>query len=145
MKVKKLTCRFVVRYAEFPEMLFGKQPEEQISYFNATQYIQKKGDPKRHNISEFQKDYVHWIDAAKQLYEIENQDIFFFNEAGDILIDESLALPFLAYIQPEFGIYLLERMSEMLLNGFVMSDNCLLQTVKQRFSDEELISNSEAI
>lgn len=38
---------------------------------------------------------------------------------GHILIDESLALLFVSYVDADFCIYIIERLSEVLLNGVV--------------------------
>lgn len=141
MKTKNLQCR-LVRFGEFPDLLFGKSQENQVIYFNATHYIREKGNPKIHNIKDFQISFQHWFSAAKQAYSIKQEDIIICDEAtGEILIDECLALPFLAYIDPEFGIYIMERISDMLLNGIVCSDTWLLQAVRRRFTIEELMSN----
>lgn len=140
MKTKNL-CR-LVRFGEFPDLLFGKSQKNQMLYFNATHYIKKKGNPKIHNVKDFQISFQHWFSAVKQTYDIKQEDIMICDEVtGDILIDECLALPFLAYIDPEFGIYIMERISDMLLNGIVCSDTWLLQAVKRRFTIDELMSN----
>lgn len=141
MKTKFLQCR-VVRYGEFPDLLFGKSQEEGVFYFNATYFIQRRGNPAKHNIRDFRIGFQHWITAAEKTYEIEREDLIICDEAtGDILIDECLALPFIAYIEPGFAMYMMERMSEMLLNGITVSDTWLLQNARLRFTKEELILN----
>lgn len=50
----------------------------------------------------------------------------------------SLALLFVVYIEPPFGVYLLERISEMFVDGFTVSDTWLVQSVGLRFTNEEL-------
>ena len=58
--------------------------------------------------------------------------------SGHLLIDECLALLFVVYIDPAFGAYLLERMSELLSGGFTVSDTWLVQAAGLRFTKEEL-------
>lgn len=141
MKTKALQCR-VVRYVEFPDLLFGKSQEDEFFYFNATYFIKLRGNPAKHNIRDFRIGFQHWIAAAEMTYEIEREDLIICDEAtGEILIDECLALPFIAYIDPGFAMYMVERMSEMLLNGITVSDTWLLQNVRLRFANEELILN----
>ena len=41
--------------------------------------------------------------------------------SGHLLIDECLALLFVVYIDPAFGVYLLERVDELLSGGFTVS------------------------
>ena len=72
-------------------------------------------------------------------YEIEREDLFIRDEAsGYLLIDEFLALLFVVYIEPPFGVFLLERISEMFVDGFTVSDTWLVQSVGLRFTNEEL-------
>lgn len=54
------------------------------------------------------------------------------------LIDECLALLFVVYIDPAFGVYLLERVDELLSGGFTVSDTWLVQAAGLRFTKEEL-------
>lgn len=141
MKTKPLQCR-EARYGEFPDLLFGKSRQDEFSYFNATYFIQRKGNPSKHNVRDFQIGFHHWITAAKMTYKIEQEDLIICDEAtGDILIDECLALPFIAYIEPEFAMYIMERVSEMLLSGVAVSDTWLLQNARLRFTKDELILN----
>lgn len=141
MIIKPLQCQ-IIRYREFPDLLFGKLQDSQFFYFDATHYIQKKGDVRKHNIRDFQISFQHWITAAKKTYEIQPEDLMICDEAtGHILIDECLALPFLVYIDPGFGMYIMERISEMLINGVAVSDTWLIQATRLRFTTEELISN----
>ena len=57
---------------------------------------------------------------------------------GHQLIDYALALLFVAYIDPAFGVYMMERMSDMLLRGIVLSDTFLILMAKDRLSKEQL-------
>lgn len=141
MKTKSLQCR-TIRFREFPDLLFGKSQDSRVFYFDATHYIREKGDVRKHTIRDFQLGFQHWITAARQAYEIQQEDLIICDEAtGHILIDECLALLFLAYIDPGFGTYIMERMSEMLTNGMTVSDTWLIQATGLRFTTEELISN----
>ena len=58
--------------------------------------------------------------------------------SGHLLIDECLALLFVVYIEPSFGAYMLERLSEMLIDGFSVSDTWLAKAAGLRFTREEL-------
>lgn len=143
MKTKIVQCR-VIRYGEFPDLLFGKSQEDEFFYFNATHYIQKKGNLHQHNVRDFQVGFHYWITAAKAVYEIEQEDLIICDETtGEILIDECLALPFLAYIDQGFAMYIIERMSEMLLNGIVASDTWLLHNSRLRFKEPNELTNIE--
>ena len=60
---------------------------------------------------------------------------------GHILIDSSLALLFAAYLDPGFGVWMMERISEMLMGGIVLSDTLLLLMARNRFSEAEFIES----
>lgn len=145
MKIKQCT-HTTKRYEEFPELLFAKA-EDGMHYFDATHYLLRKGDPQRHNIRHFETQFYLWKQAAYAAYEIHSDEVIVKDrDSGHILIDESLALLFVAYIDPAFGVYLLERMSEMLLNGFVLSDSAIIVQARLRLTKETLtniIHNNE--
>lgn len=134
----KVPCR-QVRYREFPELLFGTSPEGGPAYFDATHFILARGDARRHSVELFRTAFRHWIPAAAEAYGTGSADMFAVDEtSGHFLIDECLALLFAVYIDPPFGVYLLERMSEMLTEGFAVSDTWLAHAARLRFSNEEL-------
>lgn len=129
--------RYEIRYREFPELLFTTRGDGN-EYFNATSYIQNKGDPDRHTVEGFRIAFAHWIDAVCQAYSLTLKDIFITAPNGHQLIDNALALLFVAYIDSAFGVYMMERMSDMLLSGVVLSDTCLMLMAKDRLTKEQL-------
>ena len=141
MKVKKVPCR-MIRFREFPELLFGASPDDGPVYFDATHFIRSKGDERRHNVQEFRIAFHHWITALSDMYSIDKEDLVICEEtSGHLLIDECLALLFVVYIDPAFGAYMLERVSELLIDGFTVSDSWLVMAAGNRFTLEELTKN----
>lgn len=141
MKVKKVPCR-TIRYREFPELLFGESPDNGSVYFDATHFIRSQGDERRHNVQEFRIAFHHWITALSGMYSIDKEDLVIRDESsGHLLIDECLALLFVVYIDSEFGAYMLERISELLIDGFSVSDSWLVMAAGNRFTIEELTKN----
>lgn len=137
MRVLSIPCRSI-RFEEFPDLLFGTSADNK-AYFDATGFIISCGDEHRHNVQDFRIAFHIWIATAMKIYGIEKEDLIVQDEAsGHLLIDECLALLFVVYIDSAFGIYLLERMSEMLMNGFTASDTLLVRTIGLRFTIEEL-------
>ena len=118
-----------------------------MQYFDATHFLLHKGDPQRHNIRHFEAQFSLWKQAACSAYQICADDVIVKErDSGHILIDESLALLFVVYTDPAFGVYLLERISEMLLNGFVLSDSAIIVQARLRLTKETLtniINNNE--
>ena len=114
MKVKSVPCS-IIRYREFPDLLFGTA-EDGIEYFDATHYLLTKGDFKKHNIPSFKVGFTHWINAVRDAYSLSLDDMIISDRAtGHTLIDSSLALLFAAYLDPGFGVWMMERISEMLM------------------------------
>lgn len=139
MKFKNASCNDV-KYGEFPDLLFGKS-DDGLVYFDATHYILKKGDVRKHNIKSFEIGFMHWKNAVRDAYSIQAEDMTVTDEAtGHLLIEESLALLFVAYIDPEFAVYMLERISEMLLRGITLSDTRLLMLASERLSKDQLFN-----
>lgn len=138
MKVRTKTP-FTIKYMEFPELLFGTS-ERGINYFDATIYLAEKGDSYKHSVVDFTRKFAFWFESVKVVYEISDFELITTDEAtGHVLIDESLALLFVSYIDPHFGVYMMERMSELLLDGVTLSDTRIVQTIRNRLTKEELL------
>lgn len=130
----KIVTSYTAKYSEFPELLFASDVTD-IHYFDATLYIEQKGNKAVHSTEDFAHKFMFWLECAKEVYEIDNDAIIVIDDAtGHTLLDESLALLFVCYINPQFSIYLVERISEMLLNGFVLSDSCIAQMASDRLN-----------
>ena len=138
MRIEKVPCR-TIRYREFPELLFGESPHSGSTYFDATHFIRSRGDEHRHNVKEFRIAFHHWITTLTNMYDIEKEALVIRDEtSGHLLIDECLALLFVVYVDPDFGVYILERVSELLIDGFSVSDSWLVMAAGNRFTIEEL-------
>lgn len=128
----QIVTGYSARYPEFPELLFASDKDENL-YFDATLYIEHKGDITKHSPIDFARKFSFWFESAKDIYDI-NATIVTDDAIGHVLIDESLALLFICYIDPQFSMYIIERISEMLLNGFVLSDTCITQMARDRLN-----------
>lgn len=138
MNIKKVPACQEVKYMEFPDLIFGIS-EDGNTYFDATHYILRKGDIKTHTIKDFDTGFYFWKRAIAEAYRLDIYDLVIREETtGHIFIDESLAMLFIAYIEPDFGVYILERISEMFLTGIVLSDTSLLMMVRERFTNDIL-------
>lgn len=138
MKSKKCSSCSEIKYLEFPDLLFGKA-EDGLYYFDPFIFIKSKGDIKRHSVLEFERAYYHWLKAVSVVYSIKMEEIIVKDDTtGKVIIEESLALPFVSYIDPYFAIHLLEKMSELLMCGISLSDTYINMHIKAKFSPEEL-------
>lgn len=125
-----------IKFREFPNLLFGKLNDETY-YFDATAYIEKSGRQDK-NIDDFKAAFGYFIDAVCDVYSLTYEQIFI-TLHEHVLIDETLALAFIAYIDREFAIYMLERVAEMLIDGVVLSDTYLISNAGNRFSRDQLL------
>lgn len=127
------------RFGEFPELLFMARGNTRI-YFDMTHFVlTMKQDPTK-RVSEFIAGFALWIENLGKVYGIPQKELFFIDSSNHHWAEESLALPFLACIDPVFGVYLLESMTQMLLEGLVCSDTYILAQARSRFTNEELIT-----
>lgn len=134
----KIITPFTVKYREFPELIFGTTANG-TNYFDATLYIEHKGNINIHSPVDFIRKFSFWFDSFKIAYEMSDNELIATDEmTGHVLIDESMALLFMAYIDPQFGAYMIDRVSEMLLNGTVLSDSHILHIIRDRLTKETL-------
>jgi hypothetical protein len=139
MKTKKINPCIESRYREFPEVLFGKSCEDDMVYFDATHYLEQKRKTLNDAIETFEQKSEMFISALCEVYEMSKEEIIVRDEkTGHLLIEESLALLFVAYIDPGFAVYMLERLSEMLLTGLVLSDSAIAIIVRERFTRDDV-------
>jgi hypothetical protein len=138
MKHKNVSHCNEIKYREF-QLLFGTANDDRV-YFDASRYISEKGNPEIHSVEDFQSQFGFWIKALSETYELPVEDLFVQDETtGNLLMEESLALLFVAYLDSGFAVYMLERLSEMLITGIVLSDTALVAMARERLTKEDLI------
>lgn len=139
MKTKRIYPCTETKYREFPDILFGKSSEDEMVYFDATHYLKQQGEIDKDSIDVFEQKSEMFTAALCQVYEMPREEMMVRDEkTGHLLIEESLALLFVAYIDPGFAVYILERLSEMLLTGLALSDTTIALIVRERFTREEV-------
>jgi hypothetical protein len=138
MKNEKLSACLDIRYREFPEMLFGASEKGSL-YFDAGKYLLKKGDENIHSVEDFKTGFNPWIKAVCEAYNLTMEELFIRDETGSWFLEESLSLLFIAYLDSGFAVYILERISEMLITGIVLSDTTLMMMTRERLSKDDLI------
>ena len=125
------------KYSEFPRMLFGTSENGRV-YFDVTVYTEKKEEWKNLSISDFQQKFFWWISLLSEAYSVPVDKMIVTNSKdGHLLMEESLSLLFASYLDPVFGIYMLERISEMLVTGIVLSDAALVSMAKDRLTKDD--------
>jgi hypothetical protein len=142
MKSKKLSLYQQIRYGEFPYLLFEKS-DDGIIYFDATACLSEKGEPSL-SVDDFKTAFAFWIHSSCGAYGISAEDVIVRDErSGRLFIEESLALVFMAYLDPGFAVYMVERISEMLLTGMALSDTALIMMARERLTVNDLMQKTE--
>ena len=138
MKTIKNHQGFRSRFGEFPDLLFATAGVR--TYFDMTHFLQVMKMDAEEKITEFTQGFALWLDRIGKVYGISLDECFAVDaDTRHTLAEESFALPFLAYADPVFGVYMLESMSQMLLAGIACSDTYILMQAQARFTPEELI------
>lgn len=132
------------RFGEFPDLLFTACNNNRI-YFDMTHFLRMMKLDSEGKISEFTEGFALWIGHLGKVYGIPPEEMFFSDSSRHRWAEESLALPFLSCIDPVFGGYLLESMTQMLIEGVVCSDTYILMQARSRFTNEELVENPKTL
>lgn len=131
---------FAPRFGEFPDLLFGVHGNGR-TYFDVTIFAKAKNLDPKSCMSRFMDSYGVWIDALCKAYDIPRQALCVVDAAGHLLAEESLALLLVASTDPVFGVYMLECVTQMLLEGVVCSDSYILSQARARFTPEDLTTS----
>lgn len=124
-------------FPEFPEMAFGAIDDDGKSYFDATSYLHyiHKSDL---SIEEFFNSYNAPISAMVKAYELDHDELCIADKDGRYLIDSSLCYIFIAFTNPDFWAYMMDRINDMFHHGFCISDTFLHGFARQRLPKEVL-------
>lgn len=138
MKTKKINLPSGTRFLEFPDLLFGEANHGNC--FNATHYLEKKGDKEKHSVNDFCLQFSFWINVFSDHYSVPiDEMVFQESDSTNVLMDESLAILFAAYVDENFAVHLVTRIEEMFISGFVLSDTALVSIVKSRFQKFDIV------
>ena len=130
---------------EFPDLLFGSSIDNDISFFDATAYLQNKGLSV--TVTDFFQKYEAPIEALMSAYGMEADQICQFNHEGHYLIDGNFAYLFISFVEPDFLAYMCDRIHELFTNGFCISDTYLVQVAKSRLTKnvlETILENGQS-
>lgn len=135
-KMKKTSLLEQEKMVQFPQLNFYTSEDGSI-YFDATYYLEAKALCETYSVEKFRSEFAAWIIPAQKVYGINPDDMFILDtQTGHALIDESLALLFIAYTDELYRVVLLERMSEMEIAGVTVSDTQLTYMLRTRYTKE---------
>lgn len=113
-------------YKEIPDLMFGSK--DGFTFFNASDFQRKRGTKK--DIREFFR--LHSVKIYVEKLGVDK--LMKFSDAGDVLLYEVLAIPYIEFIDPKFSLWLHDRVHDLLYKGVVVSDSYLAINIKKRFS-----------
>lgn len=121
------------KFSDIPDLKFYRTDAD-LYYFDATGFIKKAPHPENLGVESFLKVFSYLIDAIRETNGIDAGDLYIRDDSGMELLEESLAIPFLAYVDRRFGPYLIERMEELIRFGFSINDNMAQFFYQTRFA-----------
>lgn len=125
-------------YPELPDLLFGHVIG--VDVFNATKFLElRNADLEVFTVDDFKdrnKSLINYY--ADKLKINDSNELFLVDDNGDTMMHAYLAFAFVAYVDPNFSIYMHDRMHELFTNGFLVSDNYLVVSAKQRLPKKVL-------
>lgn len=130
---------FKIKYGEFPDLLFTVSNDEN-EYCDVTSFMEERKCTNSHSVEGFMKVCKPWINAFCKAYSLDVDKLILIAPNNHILIDSSLALLFVSYIDTEFSVYVYERMADLLVSGIILSDTTLMLMAKDRLSKEVLLN-----
>lgn len=117
-------------YPELPDLLFGTV--NGIDVFNASEFLRRRKSDK--HVEDFFNSHKA-ITAYKGKIKPEEIRIDY---NGDILLNAYLSFAFVEYADPNFMLYMHDRIHELFSNGVLFSDNYLAVAAKQRLPKKVL-------
>ena len=121
-------------FVEFPDLLFGATNDS--VYFDATDYLQKKA--RSFTETDFLKQYEHQIRAIQSAYKMEDKDVCKLDMDGHLLIESNFVHLFISFVEPNYLAYMCDRMQELMVSGFSVSDTYLEESARIRIMPEIL-------
>lgn len=124
-------------FPEFPELLFGRQPDGEAIYFDASNFAKSK-KLSASTVDNFLKSYSVPIDAVVRTAQLNEATVCRMNREAHVLLDSSLLYLFISFVEPRFLIYMFDRMDELFSTGFCVSDSYLVNKTLSRIPMEVL-------
>lgn len=130
---------YKIKYGEFPDLLFTVSNDGN-EYCDVTSFMEERKCTDSHSIDNFMKVCKPWINAFCKVYSLDVDKLTLVAPNNHILIDSSLALLFVSYVDTEFSVYVYEKMADLLVSGIILSDTTLILMAKDRLPREVLLN-----
>ena len=123
------------KFPDIPDLKFYRTNAD-LYYFDASHFIQKAPLHEKLSVENFRKVFSYLIGTLTEASGIDEADLYIRDDSGSEFLEESLAIPFLAYVDRSFGPYMIERMEELIRFGFSINDNMAQFFYQTRFANK---------
>lgn len=132
-------------FPEFPDLLYGRQNDDGIMYFDASEYLKSK----KVGVTDFFTKCESMIEQLIASYGVPAETCFVTNQEGHILIDGTFTYLFLSFVEQNFLAFMCDRIHEIFTEGFAVSDTYILNKGIERLhfnmaSGEKTKANEES-
>lgn len=132
MKKVKLHPSPDMKFPDIADLKFFRSDAD-LFYFNAGDFLKESQPNTGLSISGFFQSFQYLIDALRERNGLDSEDLIVSDLDGKEYLEECLALPFLAYSNRIFGVFLIERMEDLLRFGFTINDTMAEYFYQTRF------------
>ncbi|MGL5690339.1 MAG: hypothetical protein ACRDD8_05890 [Bacteroidales bacterium] len=129
---KELEFRAV--YHEIPDLMYGMVDNKGV--VDVTSFLESRNNSSK-NLSGFKKSNAEIIGLYAERLGC-SVDELFIKKAGKVYMHDHLGLALVCYVEPSLSCYLHDRLHELLMNGFSVSDRFISMAAKTRLSPEYL-------
>lgn len=137
MKKLKLHPSSETKFPDISDLKFFRS-EADLYYFNAGDFLQKSEPGVRPCIADFFRSFHFLIEALRNRNGLEEGDLYVSDPSGKEYLEECLVLPFLAYVDMSFGVYMIERTEDLLRFGFSINDTMAKYFYQTRLDQQSL-------
>ena len=120
----------------FPDLKYGNITDDLI-VFDATAYYLER-DLKEIDYRTFQRINKRYIESLTKYGDASQQELFFLNKDGHILMNKELTFIFLAFAEPVLATYFNGLLGDIMSNGVAYSDSYIVAMASERLPSDIL-------
>lgn len=129
----------VQKYSELPGLLVSKVGKNEM--FNVDAFLESAKKTDKKSVDKYLEERGEVVDLYAKLLDTDKKYMVLQIKNEPTMMNAALALDFACWVIPELGIYMFERMNELLLDGFSVSDRYLGIAAQQRLPKQEEAKN----
>lgn len=128
-------------FPEFPHLLFGESIDNGIRYFDATTYLQQTNSTIK--VEHFFSLYSGAVQTIKENANIADSDVCGRGQNGHVFIHSDFTHIFIMCTDPNYLVYVCERLDDLLESGFALSDRRIVFEAISRNFDPSIFQEEK--